>query len=508
VELREADSRRVAHVLKGHAGDVNAIAFSSDGTFLAAGSGEPGVAGELTIWPVPTGSPKVLRGHRDAIYAVAVSADGKRAATGGYDQKIILWDLASGLPLRTLEGHNEAVFDLSFRADGRILASASADRTVKLWDVATGERRETLSDPTKAVHAVAFAPDGHRVAGAGADNRIRLWQVSQDAKEGTNPIQGTKFGHEGRSSAAFACGKAIMTSADDRTVKLWNAEDLSLRLALGAQSDWPTALTFALDDKAVVVGRLDGSIEVYDTAGGRVLPAAPPPKPEISAVWPRGIQKGHGAEVHLSGKNLGALAGAMTSDARLQAQLLADGWIGLTAHPDLPVGPVDLWVTGPGGESNRVKVFADDLLQVAKRESEEPTLCALPASFWSTFTARGVPDRFGFDAKAGEKLVIDAAAKRLGSKAELVVTVTDAQEWCWPATSTTRARPTPLALRSQRRPVPPPRGRPPARRLERSLLPSLGRSAARRERMLPAERPGELRVEGSADRNEPSRTRP
>jgi len=429
VEIREGDSRRVVQALKGHAGDVNAVAFSADGTFLAAASGEPGVAGELTIWPVPAGKQRVLKGHRDAIYSVALSADGKLAATGSYDQKIILWDLAAGLPLRTLEGHNEAVFDLSFRADGRILASASADRTVKLWDVGTGERRETLSDPTKAVHAVAFAPDGQRVAAAGADNRIRLWQVSRDAKEGTNPILGTKFGHEGAIlRLAFSRdGKTIATSADDRTVKLWNAEDVSLRLALEAQPDWPTALSFALDDKAVVVGRLDGSFQVYEAAGGRVLPAAPPPKPEIQAVWPRGIQKGRGLEVRLSGKNLGTLGGVLTSDARLQAQLLTDGWIGLTAHPDLPIGPVDLWVTGPGGESNRVKVFADDLPQVAKREGGEPTSAALPASFWGTFAARGVGDRFGFEARAGETLVIDAAAKRLGSKAELVITLSDDQ---------------------------------------------------------------------------------
>ncbi len=427
VALQAADTRVPTEMLKGHVGEVNAIAFSTDGKKLAVASGEAGVSGELTIWDVGGKPGKPLKGHKDAIYAVALSADGKLAATGSYDTKIILWDLATGQPLRQLDGHNEAVFDLAFRPDGRVLASASADRTVKLWDVATGERRETLSDPTKAVNAVAFSPDGRIVAAAGADNRIRLWQVSLDAKEGTNPILTTKFGHEGAIlRLAFSRdGKTIATTADDKTVKLWNAADVSLRIALEAQPDWPTALAFALDDKALVVGRLDGSVQFYDASSGKVMAAAAPAKPEIAIVAPRGVQRGRGAEIRITGKNLPTLTGAATSDPRLHAQVLPGGWIGVTANPDLPAGAVDLWVTGPGGESNRVKLFVEDLPQVAKREGAEPTHAPLPASFWSAFTARGITDAFAFDAKAGETIVVDAAAKRLGSKAELVVTLTD-----------------------------------------------------------------------------------
>lgn len=377
VLLHNGDTRKVVHTLRAHSGDVNAIAFSADGTMLAAGSGEPGVAGQLTLWPVPEGKPRILAGHKDAIYAVALTADGKLAATGSYDQKILLWDLASGQPIRTLEGHNEAVFDLAFRPDGKILASAGADRTVKLWDVSTGERRETLSDPTKAVNAVAFSPDGQRVAAAGVDNRIRVWQVSMDAKEGTNPLLFSKFGHEGAIlRLAFSRdGKSIATSADDRTVKIWNAADASFRVAIEAQPDWPGALGFALDDKAVVAGRLDGTFQVYDAKTGGVLAIAPPSKPEISSLHPRGVQRGRGAEIRVTGKNLAGVTSVTTSDLRLRAELLGDGWIGFTASPDLQAGALDLWVTGPGGESNRVKVFVDDLPQAAGSWAE------LPASF-------------------------------------------------------------------------------------------------------------------------------
>src|SRR5204863_9865786 len=123
--------------------------------------------------------------------------DGTLLATGGYDQKIILWEVASGQPLRTLAGHNGPVFGLAFRPDGKILASASGDRTVKLWNVADGARLDTLGQSLMELYAVVFMPDGSRVAAGGVDNRIRVWAVSASGKEGTNPLLYSRFAHEG-----------------------------------------------------------------------------------------------------------------------------------------------------------------------------------------------------------------------------------------------------------------------------------------------------------------------
>ena len=130
VELRSADTRQVVRSLSGHRGNVNALAFSSDGSELFAGSGEAGLLGEIRQWKVADGSfVRVFEGHKDAVYALALSPDGKTLATGSYDQKVKLWDVETGKELKTLSGHNGTVYALAFRPDGKILASASADRT-------------------------------------------------------------------------------------------------------------------------------------------------------------------------------------------------------------------------------------------------------------------------------------------------------------------------------------------------------------------------------------------
>jgi WD40 repeat protein len=273
VELRSPSTLQVVRALPGHEGNVNALAFSSDGKELYAAAGQPGWAGEVRRWNVSDGKLlTVLQGHKDAVYSLALSPDGNTLATGSYDQKIKLWDLQSGKELKTLSGHNGCIYDLSFRPDGKILASASADRTVKLWDPQSGERRETLAQSLKEVFAVAFSPDGKHLFAGGADNRVRVWAISENAAETTNPILHSKFAHEGAilRLVVSADGKNLLSSADDRTVKLWDASELRERLLLEKQTDWPPAAAF-LPDSKVVVGRLDGSMSLYDVGSGKAL---------------------------------------------------------------------------------------------------------------------------------------------------------------------------------------------------------------------------------------------
>ena len=268
--------------LKGHRGNVNAVVFSADGAQLFAAAGEPGLFGEVRQWNVAEGKlMRVLEGHRDAIYSVALSLDGRVLATGSYDQKIKLWDVATGRELNTLHGHNGAVFGLAFRPDGKILASASADRTVKLWHVAAGQRTDTLSQPLKDQYTVVFSADGQRLFAAGADSRIRVWQISATAVETTNPLLDAHFAHEGTilRLALSPDGRRLLSCADDRSVKLWDAAELKQQRAFGQQRDWASAAAFLANDR-IAVGRLDGSLDFYDLNTGQAL-AAPTLKAEM-----------------------------------------------------------------------------------------------------------------------------------------------------------------------------------------------------------------------------------
>jgi hypothetical protein len=440
IELRTPENQATIAKLGPHTGHVNALAFTADGAKLIAASGAPGVAGEITIWNVADGKQlSRFTGHKDAIYAVAISADGKTLATGSYDQRIILWNAVDGAALRTLEGHNGAVFDVAFRPDGKVLASASADRTVKLWDVASGKRLDTRSEPTKEQQTLAFSPDGGKLYAAGADNRVRVWRISPQAIEGSNSLLLSQFVAEGTvlRLAITLDGKTLATAADDKTVKLWDAEKLELKVALEPQSDWPAAVAFTLDSKVLSVGRLDGTVSYYDSATGKPVAT---PKPELTNIEPRGVQRGHGVMVKLTGKDiLTTTSLKITGTDKLTAKIVTGergtanvAWAQIDAAADAPLGAFDIVATAPGGASAAAKFIVDDLPQIeevektAKSKSAEvPHATTLPVTFGGRFGSPGDVDAFAFEGKAGQQIVIDVAARRFGSKADTVVTLLD-----------------------------------------------------------------------------------
>lgn len=265
VEILNPKTRKVIRTLKGHQGNIAALAFSRNGKRLFVGSGEPGLYGQTTIWS--TANWKQIsqsRGHRDTIYSLAASPDGKTFATGSYDKTIWIWNAQTGKKQIELTGHNGPVNGLSYHPTGKILASASGDRTVKLWDVKSGKRLDTLGQPEKAQNAVAFSPDGRYVVAGGVDNRLRVWEITKMGLEGTTRLLYSRFAHElSILDIEFSPdGKTLVTSGEDLKLKIWKVPTFRLARAFAKQSDWPVTLSISADSNQLFVGRMDGSLAV------------------------------------------------------------------------------------------------------------------------------------------------------------------------------------------------------------------------------------------------------
>jgi WD40 repeat protein len=135
--------------------------------------------GAGTIPQDPDASPQLVlqSGHIAAVHALAFSPDGRWLASGGDDQLVLLWEIATGRVAGRLRGHTAPVRTIAFSPDGALLASGSDDETSIVWVLKSGEPLRRLAAPAARVETVVFSPDGRLVA-AGSYRGTALWEVA------------------------------------------------------------------------------------------------------------------------------------------------------------------------------------------------------------------------------------------------------------------------------------------------------------------------------------------
>src|SRR5262249_18492956 len=81
---------------------------------------------------------------RHEVQAIAFSADGTKLATSS-GEVIGMWDMETGRQLRALFEHYPRVLALAFSPDGKLLASGGRDTVIRLWAEETGRREERIT---------------------------------------------------------------------------------------------------------------------------------------------------------------------------------------------------------------------------------------------------------------------------------------------------------------------------------------------------------------------------
>ena len=254
--LRLLLASAVAAAVAGHGGPIKAIAVSADGKTALTGSFDY----TLILWDLNTMTPlRRLVGHDAAVDAVAF-LPGDRAVSGSDDGSLILWNLADGQSVARWHAHKAKVAAVAVAPDGKHVASGGWDRKVVLWNVVTGTPRVFEGDKAN-VNAVAFSPDGALLASGDYDGKIMLWRMPKGTPAGT--LRGNGFPVN---ALGFAPSGRLLAALGDDTVRVYDPAAKREVLRYTGHTEPVVSLAISRDGAFAASGSSRGTVEVWRTA--------------------------------------------------------------------------------------------------------------------------------------------------------------------------------------------------------------------------------------------------
>ena len=119
----------------------------------------------------------VLSGHTGEVNCVAFSSDGKLLASGSDDETAKLWDMQAGGVIKTFFGHTNIVWSVSISPDFTTVASGSEDNTIRLWSSQAGECYCIIEQQDPVRH-ISFCPTGPPHLLSTCQDTVRQWDIS------------------------------------------------------------------------------------------------------------------------------------------------------------------------------------------------------------------------------------------------------------------------------------------------------------------------------------------
>lgn len=225
------------------ASEINGVAYSPDGTLLAASMTD----GVICIWDATTWvlSRRFLTKHHFPT-KISFSADSKYLAIGGQDDCVDLYKVADCSLFKSLGGHGNGLIDLMFSTDNRYLASVGFRGPLKLWAFpkceAFGDLQSINSKSMEPVgyNSVAISPDSQSVATAGADRIVRVWSIQeqtdrllQSSRSQQYDIRSITYSPSGK-ILACGCGKGPLAEG---VVSFWNIRNNNMQASIMTNED-------------------------------------------------------------------------------------------------------------------------------------------------------------------------------------------------------------------------------------------------------------------------------
>lgn len=218
VLIYDVDRTTCIRSLEGHGARAGALAWNN--WVLSSGSRDKSILHRDMRTPESYISRIV--GHKQEICGLKWDFDGQYLASGGNDNKVILWNLQSQNPIVKFCEHKAAVKALAWspHQHGLVVSGGgSADRTIRFWNALTCSEISSYETGSQVCNLTWALNTNELVSTHGYSlNQITLWNYNTMQK------MAVLTGHSSRvlHLAISPDGESIVTGAADETLRFWN----------------------------------------------------------------------------------------------------------------------------------------------------------------------------------------------------------------------------------------------------------------------------------------------
>ena len=218
IKIYDVEACKIVRDVGGHASRAGSLAWN--GNLLGSRSRDRSILVRDLRCPETYLSKFV--GHRQEICGLKWSPDQKYIASGGNDNKIIVWDTKVQGEMVRFSEHQAAVKALAWNPDApNILASGGgkSDRCIKFWNMHTNKRLASFDTGSQVCNMMFSKNSKELVSTHGYSlNEIIVWNYPTMEKVASLTGHSSRVLYLGMSPD----GENIVTGAGDETLRFWN----------------------------------------------------------------------------------------------------------------------------------------------------------------------------------------------------------------------------------------------------------------------------------------------
>jgi WD40 repeat protein len=269
IELRDSTTFHVIKKLAGLSPRTLALAFSHDGSTLAASREH-----ELSLWNVASGRRLAeLPTKRNSrtwynAFQLRFASDDRRLLALDFNRHGLLLVADPGsrpVPVEVDELPTR-IDDAGFSPDGQSLALVG-NGGAALWSTATGQKISNLSKRETLAGCLAFPPAGNSLLLGDEDGREREWHLQKPSA--VERIDG----HKGEVwSLAFSPqGDRLISASDDHLIKIWDPRSGALVGSLAGHGSLVSSIAISPDGTRLASAGYDHTVRIWQLPKGEVL---------------------------------------------------------------------------------------------------------------------------------------------------------------------------------------------------------------------------------------------